>query len=73
MRNYLKELRFQNNLTQVELCEHIGIRPNYYSMIENGSRQKNISMTLLIKLAAAFNVPVTQLIEAENKVISSLI
>ena len=40
----LKDLREQNNLTQKEVAEKLGINKNYISMIENGSRNPSDKM-----------------------------
>lgn len=67
MRTYLRNLRLENALSQQYVADSLSIKRQYYSMIENGSRQKNISIALLTKLAVTLNVPVTQLIDAENQ------
>ena len=38
MREWLKELRLQKDMTQTEVAEMVGIAPHYYSYIENGKR-----------------------------------
>lgn len=67
MRQYLKSIRNQQGLSQAELSEKIGISQNYYSLIENGERQQNMSLALLQKFADAFGIPLTELIAAENQ------
>lgn len=65
MRSYLKKLRDDNSVTQDALSEAIGISQNHYSNIENGARQKVIDLSLLVKIADYYSVPVQQLIEQE--------
>ena len=67
MRIWLKTLRDSAQLTQKQVADALAISDNYYCLIEKGERQKEISLSLLTKLANIFNVPLTQLIEEENK------
>lgn len=67
MRNYLKELRLAKNVSQQDVAKCMGIKRQYYNLIENGVRQKNMSLSVLEKLAGVFEVPVTELIEAEQR------
>lgn len=66
MREYLKNLRAMRGLSQQEVADKISISQNYYCYIENGERQQDISLGLLQKLSAVLEVPLDQLIEAEN-------
>lgn len=67
MRLYLRNIRKSQGLTQQNVAEKLNMTPQYYSLIEKGERQDSLSVSLLCKLAEVFNVPVNQLIEAENK------
>ena len=73
MRNYLKDKRKELNLTQEQVAEKINCCRQMYCFIENGNRQKNISVDLLVKLADIFSIPVSELIESENSYKSKLI
>lgn len=73
MREYLKHLREEKGLTQESLAIKMRLSRAYYVRIENGQRQKNISLDLLSKLAVVFNVPVTDLIAEETKLQSTAI
>ncbi len=45
MKKYsLKELRENNNLTQKEVSERLGVNKNYISMLENGTRNPSDKM-----------------------------
>lgn len=61
MRIWLKKLREQKNITQSQLANHIGIKQNYYSEIENGKKQQTLSFVTAIKLAEAFNISLDDL------------
>ena len=67
MRKYLKELRKKSGLTQCQIAEAIGIGGSAYTMIENGTRQKDMNLSLVEKLSEIFNVPVTRIIEEESR------
>lgn len=71
MREYLKLLRANQKRSQVEVAKKIGLSQQMYCLVENGQRQKNISLDLLSKLAVVFNVPVTDLIAEETKLQST--
>lgn len=67
MRKYLKTLRKNIDVTQAEIAVKTNISCSYYCEIENGNRQQNITLDLLEKLALAFDVPISEMIECENK------
>lgn len=67
MRCWLRELRERNGLSQKDLAEQLLIKPNYYSMIENGERQKNLSMELAQRIANVFGVSLDYVSEQENR------
>lgn len=66
MREYLVKLRNQMNITQQRMSELVCVSRQYYSAIERGARKQDMSMSLIIKFAEIFNVPVRAIIEAEN-------
>jgi transcriptional regulator with XRE-family HTH domain len=39
MREWLKQIRHQQSLTQAQVAQKIGISREYYTRIENGSRR----------------------------------
>lgn len=67
MREYLKNRRFELSLTQEQVAARINCTQQSYGFIENGNRQQNITLDLLERLAAAFDVPISEMIECENK------
>lgn len=67
MRKYLKTLRTTKNLTQAEVAKELDISESYFCLIEKGERKESLSVSVLCKLAEVFNVPVSDLIEAERK------
>ena len=59
MRNIIKVLRAQNNLTQEELAQKIGISRQALSNIENNKVQP--SGKVVIKIANIFGIPAEQI------------
>lgn len=66
MREYLKELRKACGSSQQSVARAIGMTRQNYNFIENGKRQKDISLPLLLKLSHFYNVSLESLIEAET-------
>lgn len=66
MRAYLKDLREERHLTQIQLAKSIGLSQSYYAWIESGNRQKNITLDTLFKLSEALAVPIETLISSEK-------
>jgi transcriptional regulator with XRE-family HTH domain len=58
----IRELRNQNEMSQVELAMKAGVNPSYIALLEIGQR-KNPSLAVLKRLAKALGVPVTTLLE----------
>lgn len=66
VRNYLKQLRNDRKLTQANIAQKMGCYQSYYSEIESGIRQPDMTYSMMEKLAVAFEVPVQTIIEAET-------
>ena len=71
MREYLRKLRAEQKASQAEVSQRMGISKNYYSTIERGNRQQKMDLTLAGKLAAAFNVPMQTITDAEAAYIAT--
>lgn len=67
MREYLISLRTENGLTQKQIAQKLDISESYYNQIEKGERQKKMDITLLNRLSLALEIPITVLINYENK------
>ena len=67
LRKWLKELREHEKLSQTSVAKQLGITQHYYSMIENGERQKDLDLSIVMKLAELFGVTVEWIAEQEKK------
>ena len=67
MRDWLKKLRAEKELKQIEIAEKLDMSQTYYNLIENGERQKDLDLSLVIKLAKIFGVSVDYIIAEEEK------
>ena len=67
MRAWLKERREQRGWTQAEFARRLGICQSYYGYIEAGTRQKNMGVNLLTRLAAELELSVADILAAESE------
>jgi len=67
LRGYLKQLREEKNVSQRNVEERTGFSQQYYSLIESGERQADMSLSVMKKLSEAFDVPLEFIIEEEMK------
>ena len=62
---FLFELRKENQLTQEQLAEKLGVSNRSVSRWENGTTMPDLPM--LLRLCREFNVSISELIRAERK------
>lgn len=55
---YIRELRFNENRTQAEVCAELDLHPNSLSRIENG---QNMNLTTLFRLRDYYCIELNQL------------
>lgn len=67
MREWLKKLRIEKKLTQQSIADKTGMSLSNFNLIENGERQKDLDLSLVIKLAKIFDVSVDYIISEEEK------
>lgn len=66
MREWLAEARAKAGLTQKEVGKKLDVTESYYSLIEQGLRQKKMDIALVSKLSTIFDIPVTEIIKHET-------
>lgn len=66
VRKYLMTLREQQNESQQNVADALGISRQYYSMIENGDRQKRMDVMLIAAISTHFCVPVAEIVAHER-------
>jgi len=54
------------NMTQAELADKLNINKNYLSQIETGSRNKTISLPMLIRISRALDVELALLTDIDG-------
>lgn len=67
MREWLKKMRTERDLKQSEIAERLEISQGYYNLIENRERQKDLDLSIAMKLAELFDVSVEWIVEQEKK------
>ena len=67
MREWFKLLREKNKFSQQDVAEKLNKSRQYINLIENGERQKDLDLSLVIKLAKIFGVSVDYIIAEEEK------
>ena len=66
MREWLKEARLAQKLTQKQVADAIGVTEAYYSMIESGDRQKKMDLSLAIRIANTLGISLDEVVVAEG-------
>ena len=67
MRKWLKEARTKKDLTMKQIAVELGITESYYSLIENGDRQKMMDISLAKKLSEILDIPVEKIIALKTE------
>lgn len=67
MREYLRKIRQKKGLSQHTVAKELGICQYYYGMIERMERQKDLDLSLILKLSKLFDVSVDFIIAEEEK------
>ncbi len=66
MRTWLKNAREACGLTMKGTAEKLDISESYYSMIESGSRQKTLDISLASKISLLLNIPLQNIVDNEK-------
>lgn len=65
MRDWMRKRREELNLTAGEVAKWLEITQPYYSMIENGIKQKKMDLVVAEKLSGIFKMPIEDIVKAE--------
>lgn len=68
MRKYLVDLREKNGLSQQDVANRLGISRQYYQMIENGERQKNLALPLASGLSVLYGISIMEIERYEKEI-----
>lgn len=67
MRSWLKAVRKEKRMTLSDVAAALGISESYYCLIENNERQKRMDISLVSKLSAVLEIPITKIVQLEQK------
>lgn len=67
MREWLRQAREEKGLTMKQISSQLGITESYYCCIENGTRQKNMDLTLVSALSVALKMPISKIAKLEQE------
>lgn len=66
MREWLSKARTEKGMTMKQMGEALDVSESYYSMIESGNRQKRMDLTLVSRLSAVLDIPITEIAKLEE-------
>lgn len=66
MREWLKNARTKAGMSQQEVADKLKLTRQYYSLIENGQRQKSLDILLAKKLGNLFNMTLDQIADCDE-------
>lgn len=72
MREYLKKMREKFSFTQNDVAEELLISRTGYANIENGERQKDMTISIIAKLAKLYGMKPSEVMEMEEEYQKSL-
>lgn len=61
MREWLKKLRKDNNLTQTDMAEMLQMSQNHYCNIENGERMPHLTLNVASAISDIFDIPLSKI------------
>lgn len=65
MRDWMRKRREELNLTAGQVAKELEITQPYYSMIENGIKQKKMDLIVAEKLSGILKMPIEDIVRAE--------
>ncbi len=61
--NFIKEGREKRDMLQSEVATQIGISQPYYSMIEKGTKERNVDLVLALKICQVLKLDINGFIK----------
>lgn len=61
MRTWLKKLREQKKLRQIDVAKALNISCQQYSLIELGKRQEDMNLSTAAKISDFFDIPLSKI------------
>ena len=66
MREWLKQKRLENKMSQQNVAEKLGITQQYYNLIECGERKKDLDVPLIVNLSEILGITIEEIVGFEN-------
>ncbi len=66
MRKWLREARENEGLTMKQMAEKLLISESYYCAIENGTRQRNMDISLAERISETLQIPIKEILRNES-------
>lgn len=60
---FIKEGRKKRDMYQAEVAQAVGISQPYYSMIENGSEDRNVDLVLALKICKVLRLDISDFVK----------
>lgn len=60
---FIKEGRKKRDMLQKEVAEAVGISQPYYSMLENGTEDRNIDLVLALKICRVLRLDISDFVK----------
>lgn len=68
MRKWLREARENGGLTMKQMAEKLLISESYYCAIENGTRQRNMDISLAERISETLQIPIKEILRNESMI-----
>lgn len=68
MREWLKRIREQKEISQQEVADRLNISRQYYQQIEAGDRQQKMDISLILRLSECFKISVSEIVQNEKEI-----
>ena len=66
MRVWLRDARIAKGMTMKQIADKLNISESYYCSIENGYRQRDMDISLAVKISETLEISVKQILQNEQ-------